>query len=318
MKRHFGYLGIPAEDRGAAAAIGNFDGVHLGHQSVLALAHAAAAAHDAPFGVVTFEPHPRSFFQADAPPFRLMTADARAHRLAKLGVEQLYELHFDADLARLEPEDFVREVLVGGLGLCHVVAGEDFRFGRNRRGDIGLIREIGPALGLGVTAAPLVCDDAGDYSSTAIRKALAEGHPEEAARVLGHWHRIEGVVQHGDKRGRTLGFPTINLWLDALHQPKFGVYAVIVDVLSGPWQGRWPGCASIGARPTFGENRPNLEVHLIDFSGDLYGAEVSVALVSWQRPELRFASAEALVRQMELDVREARVLLEPVLEGRAR
>ncbi len=313
MKRHDGYLGIPAEDRGAVAAIGNFDGVHLGHRSVIDAARAVARVSSAPLGVVTFEPHPRRFFAPDAPPFRLMSAAARAHRLEKLGVDQLFELPFDGTLASLAPEVFVREVLVAGLGLSHLVAGADFRFGKSRSGDIELIRAMEPETGMGVTVAPLVCDAEGDYSSTAIREALSAGDPQAAARMLGHWHRIEGQVAHGDKRGRTLGFPTINLWMDDLHQPRFGVYTVTVDVLTGPHAGRYAGCASIGERPTFGENRPNVEVYLMDFSGDLYGAEVSVALVAYQRPELRFESAEALVAQMHEDVKAARKELRGVL-----
>ncbi|MEM8571144.1 MAG: bifunctional riboflavin kinase/FAD synthetase [Pseudomonadota bacterium] len=306
MRRHQGYLGIAAEDRGAAAAIGNFDGVHLGHQAVLDLARDVAQQNNVPFGVVTFEPHPRCVFNPKAAPFRLMTATARAHRLEKLGVEQLYELKFDLDLAGLSAEDFLRQVLVEGLGLTHLIAGADFRFGQNRAGDIGLIRDLEPQLGLGVTEAPIISGPSGHYSSTAIRDALTQGDPQEAAKMLGHWHRIEGAVQHGDKRGRVLGFPTINLWLDELHLPRFGVYAVSVDVLSGPHQGRYDGCASIGARPTFGENRPNLEVFILDFSGDLYGEGVSVALMAFQRPELRFDGADALIAQMQLDVAETR------------
>jgi riboflavin kinase / FMN adenylyltransferase len=309
MKRHRDYSLIPPEDRGAAAAIGNFDGVHLGHQSVLALARAAAADRGAPFGVVTFEPHPRTLFQPDAPPFRLMTADAKARRLEKLGVRQLYELRFDRALAGLSPDDFVSDVLAGGLGLRHLVAGEDFRFGRKRAGDVEVIRRLGPKFGLGLTVAPRISDERGDYSSTAIRQALADGRPEEAARILGHRHRIEGVVEHGEKRGRMLGYPTINLPLDDLHPPRFGVYAVTVDVLTGPRRGTYGGCASIGERPTFGENRPNLEVHLLDFSGDLYGEEVSVALVAFQRPEIRFDSPERLVDEMAGDVARARAIL---------
>jgi riboflavin kinase / FMN adenylyltransferase len=306
MKRYQGYHGIPADDRGAVAAIGNFDGVHLGHQSVIGLARELAARMDAPLGVVTFEPHPRRFFHPETPPFRLMTADARAHRLEKLGVARLFELPFDAAMAALSPEAFVRTVLVDGLGLCHLVAGADFRFGRGRSGDIELVRRMAPETGMGVTVVPLVSGLNGDYSSTAIRQALADGHPEEAARMLGHWHRIEGRVEHGDKRGRTLGFPTINLPLQDLHKPRYGVYAVTVDVLTGPQAGHFAGCASIGERPTFGVNQPNLEVHLLDFAGDLYGAEVSVALVAFQRPEFRFESADALVEQMRQDVLEAR------------
>ncbi len=309
MKRYSGYEGIAAADRGAAAAIGNFDGVHLGHQSVLALAHAAAAGRGAPFGVVTFEPHPRRFFQPDAPDFRLMTAEARAHRLEKLGVAQLYELRFDASLAGLSAEDFVRRVLHDGLGLAHVVTGADFRFGKGRAGDTDLLRRMGAELGFGVTVAPLVSDAEGDYSSSAIRAALSAGEPGEAARILGHWHRIEGVVQHGDKRGRDLGFPTANLRLDGLHLPRFGVYAVLVDVLDGPHRGTYHGAASLGERPTFGVNAPNLEVYLLDFAGDLYGASISVALVAFQRGELAFDSVDDLVAQMEADVIQSRALL---------
>jgi riboflavin kinase/FMN adenylyltransferase len=306
MRRLHGYQGLAPQDRGAAVAMGNFDGVHLGHQSVLALAHAAAAELGAPFGVVTFEPHPRAFFAPDAPPFRLMTADARARRLEKLGVEVLYELPFDAALAGLSPEAFARSVLAVGLGVRHVVVGADFRFGKGRAGDCAVLKELGRPFGFGVTAAPLISDGQGDFSSTAIREALSAGRPEEAARILGHWHRIEGAVRHGDKRGKGLGFPTANLWLDGLHLPRFGVYAVLVDVLTGPHRGRYDGAASLGVRPTFGESRPNLEIYLLDFEGDLYGAELSVALVAFQRPELRFDSVPALVDRMRDDVAEAR------------
>jgi riboflavin kinase/FMN adenylyltransferase len=312
MKRFRDYRELRAADRGAAVAMGNFDGVHLGHQSVLALAHAAAAELAAPFGVVTFEPHPRSFFAPDAPPFRLMTADARAHQLADLGVEVLYEIGFDADLAGLSPEAFASDVLAAGLGVRHVVVGADFRFGKGRAGDVALLKALGARLGFGVTEAPLVSDVDRDYSSSAIRAALAEGRPEEARRILGHWHRIEGEVRHGDKRGRALGFPTANLWLDGLHLPRFGVYAVLVDVLTGPHRGSYAAVASIGVRPTFGESRPNLEVYIFDFDGDLYGAELSVALVAFQRPELKFASAAALVEQMQADAAEARTRLDAV------
>lgn len=315
MKRHRGTAGLAPGDRGAAVAIGNFDGVHLGHQSVLALARAAAAEIDAPFGVVTFEPHPRAFFAADAPPFRLMRGETRARRLDKLGVEQLYELEFDAALAGLSPEAFMSEILAAGLGVRHLVAGADFRFGKGRAGDAGMLRDAGPGLGFGVTIAPLVSDAEGDFSSTAIRAALTAGHPEQAARMLGHWHRIEGRVEHGEKRGRDLGFPTINLDLDGLHLPRFGVYSVIVDVLDGENAGRWPGAASIGVRPTFGESRPVLEVFLIGFSGDLYGAAVSVALVGFQRPELKFDTSAALVAQMQEDVAEAQRRLMPLLDA---
>lgn len=309
MRRHSEYAGLAPEDRGAAAAIGNFDGLHLGHQSVLALARAAAARLGVSFGAITFEPHPRAFFAPDAPPFRIMNAEARAHRMEKLGVEQLYELRFDAALAGLEAEEFITRVLRDGLGLRHLVAGADFRFGRRRRGDVEMLRALGPAAGFGVTIAPLVCDEQGDFSSSAIREALAEGRPDDAARILGHWHRIEGAVVHGDKRGRDFGFPTANIWLEPLNLPRFGVYAATVDVLTGPHRGRYPAAVSLGVRPMFDGKRPNLEAFLLDFSGDLYGAELSVGLVAYLRPELKFDSLDALVAQMRADVEDARAHL---------
>ncbi len=305
MKLHRTYSGLAPQDRGASVAIGNFDGVHLGHQSVLALARAAAAGHGSDFGVITFEPHPRQFFNPQGAAFRLMTADARVRRMEKLGVEQFYELPFNSDMAGLTPETFVQEVLVEGLGVRHVVTGSDFRFGRKRGGDVDLLARLGTIHGFDVTAAPLVSDGDGDFSSTAIRTALSEGRPAEAARILGHWHRIEGEVRHGDKRGRTLGFPTINLGLDGLHLPRFGVYAVIVDVLEGAHRGTYAGAGSIGERPTFGVNAPNLEVNVLNFSGDLYGTRVSVALIEFLRPELKFDTVADLVARMSHDVQEA-------------
>ena len=309
MKRHHSYLGLAKTDLGASVALGNFDGVHLGHQSVIALARAAAGELNAPLGVITFEPHPRQFFAPNAAAFRLMNAEARAHRLEKLGILELYEIPFNADLANLSAESFARDVLARGFGIRHLVIGEDFRFGKGRAGDAALLKSIGPDLGFGVTIAPLVSDTKGDYSSSAIRQALSEGHPEDATRMLGHLHHIEGRVQHGEKRGRDLGFPTINLKMDGLHLPRFGVYAVRVDVIDGPRQGRFQGVASIGVRPMFGENTPSLEVFIFDFNGDLYGAEVSVALVAFQRPEVKFDSVNALIAQMNQDCADARAIL---------
>ena len=312
MQHHFTYTDLPQADRGAAVAMGNFDGVHLGHQSVIALARAAAGQLDCPLGVITFEPHPRSYFAPDAPAFRLMNTDARAHRLAKIGIDQLYELPFNAELASMQAEDFVAHVLAEGLGIRHLVIGADFRFGKGRTGDAAMLQKMGQDLGFGVTIAPLVSDDQGDFSSSAIRKALSDGHPEDAARILGHWHRIEGAVEKGAQRGRDLGFPTINIAMPDLHLPRFGVYAVTVDVFEGPHQGRYDGAASIGSRPTFGENIPNLEVYLLDFEGDLYGTEVSVALVAYLRGEEKFDGIEPLIAQMHVDVARCREVLADV------
>ncbi|MFN6977554.1 MAG: bifunctional riboflavin kinase/FAD synthetase [Gemmobacter sp.] len=296
---------VPPDYRGASVAMGNFDGVHRGHRAVIDLARRP----DAPLGIVTFEPHPRAFFAPDAPPFRLMNRGARAHRLEKLGVEQLYELPFDAALAALAPEDFARRVLAEGLGVRHIVVGADFCFGKGRAGTAGDLGRFGAAMGFGVTVADLVSVDGVEVSSTAIRRALAEGRPREAAAMLGHWHRIEGPVIHGEKRGRTLGFPTANMDLTGLHLPRFGVYAVSVDVLDGPHRGSWGGAASLGVRPMFGVNTPNLETFLFDFDGDLYGATLSVALVEFLRPEVAYAGVPALVAQMEADCAQARAIL---------
>ncbi|MCR8826140.1 bifunctional riboflavin kinase/FAD synthetase [Pseudosulfitobacter koreensis] len=301
------YQYVEAADRGASVAIGNFDGVHLGHQSVIDLARAAAP--DAPLGVLTFEPHPREFFAPDAPPFRLMGPEARASQLAKLGVERLYQLNFNAQLASLTPEAFARSVIAEGLGLQHVVVGADFCFGKGRAGTAQDMQAFGADMGFGVTVAPLLETSDATVSSTAIRTALSEARPRDAAAMLGHWHRIEGPVIGGEQRGRELGYPTANMSIDGLHPPAFGVYAVLVDVLEGPHKGRYQGAASLGVRPMFGENRANLETFIFDFSGDLYGTHVSVALVDHLRGEEKFDSLDALITQMDADCTRARSIL---------
>jgi riboflavin kinase/FMN adenylyltransferase len=290
---------------GASAAIGNFDGVHLGHQHVLDLARRGGT----PLGVVTFEPHPREFFAPTAPPFRLMNAEARAHRLEKLGVEMLAELPFDASLAALSPEAFAREVLAEGLKLSHVVVGADFCFGKGRAGKAEDLRAFGAAMGFDVTIAELRPGGVTPVSSTAIRTALAAGDPAAAARMLGHWHRIEGPVLHGEKRGRALGYPTANMSMEGLHLPKPGVYAVLVDILEGPEAGTYRGVANLGFRPMFERTAPNLETHLFDYSGDLYGQHLSVGLVAHLRDEAKFDGIEALIAQMHEDSAAARHIL---------
>ncbi len=296
-------------DIGAAVAIGNFDGVHLGHQAVLDVVREKAAELNCPMGVMTFEPHPREYFAPDAPAFRLMSAEAKTHRLAKLGVTHLYQLNFNAALSSLSAYEFCRDVIHEGLKLKHVVVGADFCFGKGRAGTADMLRNMGADLGFGVTILPLVSDQKGTFSSTAIRTALHEGRAEDAAHMLGHWHRIDARVEHGDARGRDLGYPTANLSLEGLHLPKFGVYAVLVDVLDGPHKGSYQGAASIGDRPTFGMNIPNLEVFIFDFSGDIYDTEISVALVHFQRPELKFDTLEELISQIDADCVQSRAIL---------
>lgn len=303
------YRNLPSASHGASAAIGNFDGVHLGHQAVIDIARARARKTQAPLGIVTFEPHPRQVFAPDAPPFRLMNAAARAHRLEKLGVDHLYELPFDKALAGLSAESFARDVIAKGLGLSHVVVGADFCFGKGRSGSAEDLVRLGQAYGFDVTLAELLSNGAAPVSSTAIRTALGEGRPRDAANMLGHWHRIEGVVEHGDARGRDLGFPTANMSISGLHPPKFGVYAVLVDVLTGSHAGSYLGAASVGIRPMFAGERPNCETFIFDFSGDIYGAELSVGLVDYLRPELTFDGLDALIAQMDADCARARDIL---------
>jgi riboflavin kinase/FMN adenylyltransferase len=305
---------IAKNDRGAAVAIGNFDGVHLGHQAVIDLTRSVAKR--APLGILTFEPHPRDYFAQistqSIPPFRLMNAASKANQLKKLGVERLYEVPFNDVLAALTPEDFAQSIIVDRLGLTHVVVGADFCFGKDRAGKAADLQEFGAVMGFGVTIAPMLATASGDVSSTAIRSALANGFPRAAAEMLGHWHRIDGPVITGEQRGRDLGYPTANMSIDGLHPPKFGVYAVKVDVLAGPHEGSYSGAASIGVRPMFGINVPNCESFLFDFSGDLYGTQLSVALVDYLRGEEKFNDLEALITQMDTDCSRAREILSHV------
>ncbi|MDG1431189.1 MAG: bifunctional riboflavin kinase/FAD synthetase [Paracoccaceae bacterium] len=303
------YQFVDPEDRGASVAIGNFDGVHRGHISVIDIARQAGLKLDAPLGIVTFYPHPREYFAPDAPSFRLMSPLARSTRLEKNGVERLYELNFNTALSSLTAREFAEQVVVEGLGLKHVVVGADFCFGKGRSGNAKDLVAFGQELGFGVTIAELLENQGDLVSSTNIRDALEEGRPRDAAAMLGHWHRIEGEVIGGEQRGRELGFPTTNMSVDGLHQPKHGVYAVLVDVQDGPHQGSYHGAASLGVRPMFGENQANLETFIFDFSGDLYGATLSIAFVDYLRPELKFDGLDALITQMDADCAQARDIL---------
>jgi riboflavin kinase / FMN adenylyltransferase len=304
MQIHQDWQRLDHAARGASVAMGNFDGVHLGHRSVIELARGSA-----PLGLVTFEPHPREFFAPTSAPFRLMNAEARANRLAKLGVQHLFQLPFDATLADLSPEAFARDVLAQGLGISHVVVGADFCFGKGRAGKAADLQALGNTYGFRTTIAPLITFGDREISSTAIRAALTEGRPRDAAAMLGHWHRIEGEVLHGEKRGRELGYPTANMSLAGLHLPRFGVYAVKVDVLTGPQAGSYLGAASLGVRPMYGENTPNLETYIFDFTGDLYGHHLSVALVDYLRPEATFPDLQTFLNQMAADCVQARDVL---------
>ena len=298
------WQGLDEACKGASVALGNFDGVHLGHQSVIALARTNPR-----HGVITFEPHPRQFFAPQAPAFRLMNAQARAHRLEKLGLTHLYQLPFTQTLAAMSAEAFATDVLAHGLGVTHVVVGADFRFGKGRAGTAQTLETLGQSLNFQTTVAPLLAIDGTEISSTSIRAALTDGRPRDAAKMLGHWHRIEGMVIHGEKRGRTLGFPTANQSLTGLHLPRFGVYATRADILTGPYKGTYNAASSLGVRPQYGENLPNLETFLFDFDGDLYGETLSIALVDYLRPEATFPSLDTFVAQMHADCARARQIL---------
>jgi riboflavin kinase/FMN adenylyltransferase len=296
---------LPDHARGATVALGNFDGVHQGHVSVIRAAHAARP--DAPLAVLTFEPHPREVFRPDDPPFRLTMSAERADALQALGVGVLYELPFNLEFSLMPADAFVSDVLHRGLGVRHLASGQDFAFGHRRGGDTNFLAARAEALGIGLTLVPPVTDGQGPLSSTRIRRALQDGYPERATAELGRPWAIRGIVAHGDKRGRTIGFPTANVALGRHLEPARGVYSVTVR-LGG--QRTYRGVANIGRRPTVNAGlESRLEVNLFDFAGDIYGVEITVALHAFIRPELKFSGLEALKLQIAADAAEARRLL---------
>jgi riboflavin kinase/FMN adenylyltransferase len=297
---------LPAAARGGAVALGNFDGVHLGHAHVLRTAHAARP--DAPRAVLTFEPHPRELFRPDDPPFRLTLPAERAAALAALGVDLLYELPFDTAFSEINAERFVTEVLHRGIGARHLVCGPDFAFGHRRGGSVAFLAARAEALGIGLTIATPFGDAAGPISSSRIRRALQDGYPEQATALLGRNWAIVGTVAHGDARGRTIGFPTANIPLGRHLEPARGVYAVTVRLPDGAIV---PGVANIGRRPTVSAGTESrLEVHLFDFAGDLYDSSLTVALHAFLRGERRFSGLDALRAQIAEDAAAARRLLD--------
>jgi riboflavin kinase/FMN adenylyltransferase len=296
---------IPAPWKGGAVALGNFDGVHKGHQALLARTAEHARALDAPLLVLTFEPHPRRFFVPDTGPFRLTMLPAKLRLLEQYGVQAALAQRFDTAFAALTADAFVDEVLLGGMGARHVVCGYDFTFGARRGGNVEMLREMGARRGFGVTVLDPVMREGEIYSSTSIREALRAGWPSEAAELLGHAWEIEGIVEEGDKRGRTIGFPTANVALGEHLRPRFGVYAVRA-LIDGDWRA---GVANLGRRPTIGKLQENFEVHLFDFDGDLYGKVLRVALVDFIRPEMKFSGLDQLKAQIAADAKAARTIL---------
>ncbi|HEV2677213.1 MAG TPA: bifunctional riboflavin kinase/FAD synthetase [Aliidongia sp.] len=300
---------LPADATGAVLALGNFDGVHRGHQTVIAAAGAIARSLGAPHGVLTFEPHPRQVFRPDDAPFRLTPLRVKAREIEALGADLLFSLHFDKEFAQRTAENFVEEILAGALAVRHVVVGYDFVFGRGRAGTVAFLKDMGARHGFGVDVVAAVAEDGAEViSSTRIREHLVAGRPTDAARLLGRAWEIDGRVEHGDARGRTIGFPTANVMLADYLRPAAGVYAVRVGIERDAAAEWIDGVANIGMRPTVGGTDLRLEAHLLDFSGDLYGSQIRVALIDFIRPERKFASFDELKQQIAADALEARAL----------
>jgi len=296
---------IPAQWQGGAVALGNFDGVHRGHQALLDRTVEQAKVLNAPVVALTFEPHPRRFFVPDTGPFRLTLPPAKLRLLEQHGVQAVLAQHFDEAFASLSADAFIDDVLLKGMKARHVVCGYDFTFGARRTGNVEMLREQGRQKGFGVTVLDPVMREGEIYSSTRIREALRAGWVSEASELLGHSWEIEGVVELGDQRGRTIGFPTANVELGEHLRPRFGVYAVHA-LLAGQWH---PAVANLGRRPTFGKLKENFEVHVFDFSGDLYGKALRVALIEFIRPEMKFGGLDQLRAQIAADGEAAKAVL---------
>ncbi|HWV83198.1 MAG TPA: bifunctional riboflavin kinase/FAD synthetase [Hyphomicrobiaceae bacterium] len=300
-----GYDHVPPGARGASVAIGNFDGVHKGHQALIARARQEAVPLAALTGAILFEPHPREFFQPSRPLFTLTPLPQKLRLLERYGVDLAFVLPFAHELAQMSAEAFVERVLVAGLGVRHVVIGYDFLFGKSRAGNAQQMAELGRAMGFGVSIVPPVGSGGEVYSSSAVRAELAQGDVEGAAQMLGHRWKVEGVVQGGARRGTGLGYPTANIALGKGAALAHGIYAVHVE-----FEGtRYQAAAYLGTRPTFDDGSPVLEVFLFDFDGDLYGRRIEVEFVDFLRGDRKFDSLEALKAQMDIDCARAREVL---------
>jgi len=298
--------GIPESLQGSIVALGNFDGFHLGHQAVVGRAIQRAFHERRPVIVATFDPHPVRFFKPDVPPFRLTSLDQREALFAHAGADAMLVFQFDKALAVTSSEDFVSEVLAGQIRAAGVVTGDDFTFGRGRKGDVLMLRRLGEENGIVAETVPPVLLGTTRISSGRIREALQTGDLATATRLLSRDFSVEGVVQSGDRRGRELGYPTANMTLGDYQRPRYGIYAVRVTLDDGS---EHPGVASLGVRATFEPPQELLETHLLDFSGDLYGRKIEVALHAFIRDEKKFDDIEALVAHMREDEAKARHLL---------
>ena len=298
---------VPESLRGAIIALGNFDGFHLGHQAVAKEAIDWARSDGRPAIIATFDPHPVRFFRPDVPPFRLTTLEQRQELYLAAGATAMLVFHFDGELAGTSAQDFITQVLLDGLGAHGVVSGEDFTFGQGAKGNVALLQGFGAEHGLMSRTVGAVIDDGRAISSSRVREALREGDPEEAARLLTRPFAVRGVVQHGDKRGREIGYPTANLTLETYLRPQYGIYAVTGRILATGQELR--GAANVGMRPQFEPPKELLEPYFFDFAGDLYGQEIEVAFHHFVRGEAKFDTLDELTEQMARDCDEARRLL---------
>ncbi|UVO51700.1 bifunctional riboflavin kinase/FAD synthetase [Sphingomonas sp. SUN019] len=305
MERLDGGSVVPGALAGGIVALGNFDGFHLGHQAVVGRAIDRAREQGRPALVATFDPHPVRHFRPDAPPFRLTTLDQRERLFAEAGADAMVVFHFDGDLAALSAEEFVAERLVGALQVGGIVTGEDFTFGHNKSGDVCVMAELGRAHGFMAETVGAVTLNGEAVSSTRIRDALKAGDPRAATRLLTRPFAIEGRVQHGDKLGREIGYPTANVDMGPYLRPAYGIYAVRARLAEGRVV---DGAANLGIRPSFDPPKELLEPYFFDFSGDLYDQVIEVALIEYLRPEAKFDTLEALTDQMARDCEQARAI----------
>ena len=297
---------LPEALRGSIVALGNFDGFHLGHQAVVNRAIALGFHARRPVIVATFDPHPVRFFKPDVPPFRLTSLDQRERLFAHAGADAMLVFRFDAELASMDADAFVAEILARRLGVAGVVTGDDFSFGKGRTGDVDLLRKLGEQYGVRAEAVAQVMIDGERVSSGRIREALAAGDPGTATHLLTRPFAVEAVVERGDGRGHALGFPTANVSLGRYQRPAYGIYAVRIRLDDNS---EHSGVASFGVRPTFEEGEEYLETFIFDWEGDLYDRTIEIGLIAYLRPEAKFDSVEALVEQMRKDEAEARRLL---------